>query len=61
MTNDQLTKLHDELIRLADHCERVAAQRALFGDGVDGAEDDGRARAYRHAAELLRVEMENGG
>lgn len=61
MTNEQITKLHDELIRLADHCTKLAAQRALFGDGVDGAEDDGRAKAYRHAAELLHAAMEKGG
>lgn len=61
MTNDQLTKLHDGLIQYADHCERVAAQRALFGDGVDGAADDSKARACRRAAELLRAEMEKGG
>lgn len=61
MTKDQLTKLHDDLIQRADYCTKVAAQRALFGDGVDGAEDDGRARAYRHAAFLLREAMEKGG
>ena len=48
------TDLYADLIRRADHCERVSAQRALFGDGVDGAEDEGKAAAYRHAAELLR-------
>ena len=46
--------LYADLIRRAEHCERVSAQRALFGDGVDGAEDAGKAAAYRHAAELLR-------
>ena len=48
------TDLHADLIRRSDHCERVSAQHALFGDGVDGAEDEGKAAAYRHAAELLR-------
>ena len=48
------TDLYADLIRRAEHCERVSAQRALFGDGVDGAEDAGKAAAYRHAAELLR-------
>ena len=48
------TDFYADLIRRADHCERVSAQRALFGDGVDGAEDEGKAAAYRHAAELLR-------
>ncbi len=48
------TDFYADLIRRADHCERVSAQRAIFGDGVDGAEDAGKAAAYRHAAEMLR-------
>lgn len=55
MTTDDLNELHGDLTRRADHYKRVAAQRALFGDGVDGAADDGKAQAYRHAAELLRA------
>lgn len=62
MTNDDVTELHNDLLRRAEACDALTP-REIPGD-AHRTEDVGRLRgkadAYRHAAELLRAAAKGG-
>ena len=53
MTSDEVTELHNDLMRRAEACDDEAEELANLGDTSDARREDGKASAYRHAAELL--------
>ncbi len=53
MTNDDVTELHNDLLRRSEACAKRADEYARDGDTADARRADGKAVAYRHAAELL--------
>lgn len=50
MTSDEVTELHNDLMRRAKACDNLAAPPVYPPDAV---RSKGRADAFRHAAELL--------
>ena len=51
MTTDDIIS---DLLRRAEACDAEAEELALDGDTSDARHSDGKAAAYRHAAELAR-------
>lgn len=61
MTNDEVTELHNDLLRRAEACDALATEFVAHHDEpIDAARCGGKADAYRHAAELLRAAAKGG-
>jgi hypothetical protein len=55
MKSVDVDELHNDLMRRAEAFAAAAEESAINGDTSDARRDDGKATAYRHAAELLRA------
>jgi hypothetical protein len=60
LTTDALEALAGDLIRRAEACERLAVEYDAGGSIADSCRCEGKADAYRHAAELLRAAATTG-
>lgn len=60
MTSDEVTEVCNDLMRRAEACAKLADEYARDGDTADARRTDGKAAAYRHAAELLRAAAKGG-
>lgn len=54
-------ELHNDLTRRANSCAVLADEHARYGNVDDARRCDGKAAAYRHAAELVRVYLKVDG
>lgn len=61
MTDDDVTELHNDLMRRAEACDALAMEFSAHHDEpIDAERCSGKAEAYRHAAELLRAAAKGG-
>lgn len=60
MTDDDVTELHNDLMRRAEACDALAWGYDAENSTSDAARCGAKADAYRHAAELLRAAAKGG-
>lgn len=60
MSDDEVTELHGKLMLRAEACDSDALRYADSEGSAPTARREGKADAYRHAAELLRAAAKGG-